>query len=308
MFHLQAKLMERKKDNMESLHILEPGREKIYFDIVQVGAGANGGQFFRSLCQDIATHFRSFNENKQEVTFGVNMLLCDADRYEDHNLSNQLCTQEDIGEFKVDALKERYEEVYGLSIGSIPRYVKTKEMIDQLFSDKGISDKYQTVKILVGMIDNNKTRQLFHDYFYSDDIENLIWIDAGVTGVNISSSDSKVIRESGFSGQVVVGFKYRGRVILKPVTDVFPEMLEDAKSSFPDESCGELIINNPQRSATNRMAATIANNVMNNLFHSQRIYSHIINFNAQTCMSGGRTGSITEEHTSMFNDLKSIEE
>lgn len=75
-------------------------------------------------------------------------------------------------------------------------------MIDQLFSDKGISDKYQTVKILVGMIDNNKTRQLFHDYFYSDDIENLIWIDAGVTGVNISSSDSKVIRKADLVGKL----------------------------------------------------------------------------------------------------------
>lgn len=70
----------------------------------------------------------------------------------------------------------------------------------------------------------------------------------------------------------------------------------------------ELIINNPQRSATNRMAATMANNVMNNLFHSQRIYSHIINFNAQTCMSGGRTGFITEEDISMLENLKSTEE
>ncbi|MDA6131076.1 hypothetical protein OSK38_27365, partial [Escherichia coli] len=76
---------------MNSINILEDGKKKLYFDIVQVGAGANGGQFFRSLCQDIATHFTSFDSKKnQKVTFGVNLVLCDADRYEGKNLANQL--------------------------------------------------------------------------------------------------------------------------------------------------------------------------------------------------------------------------
>jgi hypothetical protein len=132
-------------------------------------------------------------------------------------------------------------------------------------------------------------------------VDTLLWLDAGVKGVDITkTSDDKTVRESGFTGQIVLGFKYRGKVILEPVTSVFPDMLEDASSSFPDESCGELIINNPQRSATNRMAAMLSNNVMNNLFHSQRIYNHIINFNAQSCMSGGRVGLITKEQMDLF--------
>lgn len=289
---------------MNVLNIMEKGKRKLYFDIVQVGAGANGGQFFRSLCQDIATHFASFNSKKDhDLTFGVNLVLCDADRYEPKNLSNQLCLNGDIGDFKVEALAERYAEVYDISVGTVTEYVKTIDMLDRLFAEKEVNKEYQQVKILVGNVDNNKSRQLFHDYFYSKHVENLIWIDTGVTGVEVlnkpkeswSLEEMKMVQQSGFSGQVVVGFKYKGQVILEPVTTIFPDMLEDATSHFPDESCGDLVINNPQRSATNRMAALLTNNIMNNLFHNQTICNHVLNFNAQTGMSGGRVGFITNE-------------
>jgi hypothetical protein len=289
---------------MNVLNILEKGKTKLYFDIVQIGAGANGGQFFRSLCQDIATHFASFNSKKEhQVTFGVNLILCDADRFEPKNLSNQLCLNDDLGDFKVEVLSERYAEVYDLSVGTVTHYVKTIDILDRLFAEKEINKEYQQIKILLGMVDNNKSRQLFHDYFYSNHVENLIWIDTGVTGVEVlnkpkeswSPEEWQKVQQSGFSGQVVVGFKYKGQVILEPVTTIFTDMMEDAASHFPDESCGDLVINNPQRSATNRMAALLANNIINNLFHNQTICNHVLNFNAQTGMSGGRVGFITNE-------------
>lgn len=300
------------------LNILEHGKRKLFFDIVQAGVGANGGPFFRSLCQDIATHFASFQSKKDHhITFGVNLVICDEDRFEPKNLSNQLCLSEDIGEFKVDVLSERYANVYDVSVGAVTRYIKTKDMLDRLFAEKDVSNEYQIVKVLCGMVDNNKTRQLFHDYFYSDHVENLIWIDAGVTGItqlnheqtSWTNEEWETVQESGFSGQVVVGFKYSGKVILDPVTVVFPEMLEDASSHFPDESCGDFVINNPQRSATNRMAALLANNIINNLFHTASIYTHVLNFNAQTVnvqagMGGGRFGVIKKEQIQILNTLK----
>jgi len=182
-------------------------------------------------------------------------------------------------------------------------------MLERLFDETELPDNYQYVKVLVGMVDNNKTRQLLHDYFHSEEVDILIWIDAGVTGVEVMESpneeDEEVIRNSGFGGQVVVGFKYKGKVILDPVTDCFPNMIEDASSHFPDESCGELIINNPQRSATNKVAAMNANNIINNLFHSQRIFNHIVNFNAQTCASGGRTSLVKSDQLKRFEEVKS---
>jgi len=298
---------------MNALHILEEDKQHLYFHIIQIGAGANGGQFFRSLCQDIATYFRAFREaerkgNSDQVTFGVDLTICDADEFESKNLLNQICTEEDIGEYKVEALAERYADVYDISVKAVTQYIKNIEMLNRLFEEMTLPENYQYVKVLVGMVDNNKTRQLLHDYFYSDKEDTLIWIDAGVTGVEVIESpneeDIEMIQKSGFSGQIVTGFKYNGEVILEPVTDCFPDMLEDAASHFPDESCGEIIIDNPQRSATNRMAAVLANNIMNNLFHSQRIYNHIVPTNAQTCASGGRASIIKPEQLKCFEEVK----
>ncbi|MYL35446.1 thiamine biosynthesis protein ThiF [Pontibacillus yanchengensis] len=295
---------------MNSIHIMNEDKRKLYFNILQVGAGANGGQFFRSLCQDIATHFISFNNNpgNDQVQFGMNLTICDRDVYEPKNLANQLCTQEDMDEYKVIALAERYADVYDLSVKTVTEYIKDFSMLDQFLKAPSLDEAYQHVYVLVGMIDNNKTRQLFHDYFYSEEVDNLIWIDTGVTGVEMQSeySDEEEanIRESGFSGQAVVGFKYNGHVILEPVTDMFPNILDDAATHFPDESCGEVIINNPQRSSTNKMAALIANNIMNNLFHSQRIFNHVLNFNAQLCASGGRTSFIKDYQLQKWEEVK----
>ncbi|MFS1519517.1 ThiF family adenylyltransferase [Bacillus sp. SCS-151] len=300
---------------MQAIKLLEEGKKKLYFQVVTVGVGANGGQFFRSLCQDIRTHFNAFDEgdNINRVTFGVDLTICDADKYERKNLSNQLCTEDDIGEYKVEALAERYAGVYDISVKSVTEYIKSADILHKLFTVTDISDQYQKVKVLCGMVDNNKSRQLFHDYFYSDQVENLIWLDTGVTGVELIDTESKQteeerksVEQSGFSGQIVVGFKYKGVVILEPATVMFPNILEDAASHFPDESCGELIINNPQRSATNKMAALLANNVMNNLFHTQSIYNHVINFNAQFCDAGGRISRITKEQYQRFEELKQV--
>jgi hypothetical protein len=43
------------------------------------------------------------------------------------------------------------------------------------------------------------------------------------------------------------------------------------------------------------MTAFLANNIMNNLFHNESICNHVLNFNAQTRMSGERVGFITNE-------------
>lgn len=56
-------------------------------------------------------------------------------------------------------------------------------------------------------------------------------------------------------------------------------ILEDVEDDFP--GCGIQIPSLPQRSATNKTAAQLINNIVNNLLHSAAIYQHIINFNVQ---------------------------
>lgn len=241
-------------------------------DIVLIGVGANGSHFLRNLLQDMSIYGRDMRKNR--------LLIADGDKTEEKNIKNQLFTKEDVGEFKVNALAERYGDHYGIDVLAVPDYITDCDMLDRLFANDG------RFKILIGCVDNNRTRQLMHDYF--NHVSDLLYIDVGVEGVILkeelkgySYEDmNRMIIGSGFSGQVVVGFKTNGELILPPICDVYPNVLTDTESVFPTQNCTE-ILNNPQRLETNKMAAQIANVIINNLFHTGELYQHEILFNAR---------------------------
>lgn len=243
-----------------------------YLDIVVIGLGANGSHFLRNLLQDMSVYGRDMKKHR--------ILIADGDKTEEKNIKNQLFTAEDVGEFKVNALAERYGEHYGFDVLAFTEYITDCDMLDRLFLNDG------RFKILIGCVDNNRTRQLMHDYF--NHVSDLLYIDVGVEGVILKKelkeySDeeaNRMIIGSGFSGQVVVGFKSKGKVILPPICDVYPNVLSDTESVFPTQNCAE-IINNPQRLETNKLAAQMVNIIMNNLFHTGELYQHQIIFNAR---------------------------
>ncbi|WP_141225016.1 hypothetical protein [Paenibacillus sp. yr247] len=140
---------------------------------------------------------------------------------------------------------------------------------------------------------------MLDQYFFQDEVENLIYIDAGVEGV-AGLGEVQNVQESGFGGQIVCGFKYRSEVLLQPVGRVYTNILEDEDSPFP--GCGVQIQSAPQRSATNKTAAQLANNVVNNLLHTHSIYQHVINFNAQLC--GTSPQLISKDIKERFEVLK----
>jgi hypothetical protein len=232
-----------------------------------------------------------FLSTDDRLPISFDITLVDADRVEPKNFHRQLFDHEDLGEYKVISLVERYADYYGIEVKAVTEYVTSLEMLANLFGDGDlyIGPNVQVVPILFGLVDNNKTRQLFDEFFHSDLIENLIWIDAGIEGVMVfddpSPAEKKMIEYSGFGGQVVCGFKYRGETILEPVTRVYPNILEDEKTAFPGQSCGDAIINNPQRLQTNQMAAQLVMTYLNNLLHNHAIYFHKVNFNAQFAQS-----------------------
>lgn len=93
--------------------------------------------------------------------------------------------------------------------------------------------------ILLGCVDNNKTRQLCHQAFYQS--ENLIYIDSG---------------NGKYTGQVVCGVRKNGHTMRKPIGGVHPEMLKDT-DKFPSElSCAEAAQEDPQSIVANVTAAT----------------------------------------------------
>ncbi|USK62230.1 hypothetical protein [Peribacillus asahii] len=162
-------------------------------------------------------------------------------------------------------------------------------MLEKLFDMEHWSN-VRTIPVLVGAVDNNRSRQLMDEFFHSSHLDELIYIDAGVEGVTVipdkrphqyTDDEKEMIACSGFSGQVVVGYKSNHQVWLPPIARVYESILTDESTAFPGQSCGEAIINNPQRCATNKFAAQIVNNVLNNIFHTQTIYTHRMDFNAQ---------------------------
>ncbi|MEC2074219.1 ThiF family adenylyltransferase [Alkalihalophilus marmarensis] len=277
----------------------------IAYDIVIIGAGANGSHFFRSLLQDLS----GFEES---VT--VKITIADADKVEGKNLKNQLFDKEDIGEFKVEALVDRYSMHYGCFVQSVTSYITDISMIRSLFSltQKDVRDGVVIMPVLIGCVDNNATRQLMHRFFYEE--ENIIYVDLGVEGVtlpnpNLTPSERAIekgiIDATGFTGQVVTGYKRDGEIFLPPVGDVYRNILME-QDRFPGQSCGAAIVNNPQRCATNKLAAQLANGVIVGLFHTKSLYTHVIDFNAQ--YSGSKPhfipGPVFKKHFELLKDKR----
>lgn len=192
----------------------------------------------------------------------------------------------------------------------ITEYIKDEETLFTLLC-KSADQSFRTIPILVGMVDNNKTRQLFDRFFHRDDVKNLIYLDAGVEAVfdklefEYTEEENEEVLRSGFGGQVVCGVKMDGNVLLEPVGRLYQNILDDARSSFPDESCGDYIVNNPQRGMTNLTAALLTATYMNNLFHSGRIYTHAVNFNA--AFGGVRPTFIQEDVIEHYKQLNKLE-
>lgn len=262
------------------------------FNIVLLGVGANGSHFLRSLLQDMA--------NYKSKGLSVRLVIADGDKVEEKNIANQLFDKDDVNEYKVQALAERYGDHYGIDILAYREYVTDIETLENLYGDG------DGQRILIGCLDNNRTRQLLHEFFETQ--SDLIYIDAGVEGVimkeeiknmpecaNMTAAQiNQMIIGSGFSGQVVTGIKYRGEEVLAPMCTVYPNVLSDQESVFPTQTCAETL-NNPQRLETNKMAAQMLNIVMNNLFHTGEVYQQEIQFHARYGTSVAELISMKQE-------------
>lgn len=108
--------------------------------------------------------------------------------------------------------------------------------------------------VLIGAVDNNRSRQVCHKAFSQS--KELIYIDSG---------------NGEFSGQVVCGVRRNGRTVQKPVGSVYPELLRDKGDKFPTElSCAEAAQSDPQSMAANITAATaVVDMVYNILTHGE---------------------------------------
>lgn len=219
--------------------------------IVMIGAGGTGGHIAPQLYRLL------YSLNRP-----VRIIIADGDAVEEKNLVRQNFAFTDIGANKAKVIAERYATAFKLECEYIPDFIEDTETLEELlapdahitYSEKLVQQKkypYQMMQenvILIGAVDNNKSRQLCHEVFHK--ASNLIYIDSG---------------NGEYSGQVVCGVRRSGRTMHKPVGSLYPDVL-DITDKFPSElSCAEASISAPQTITANLTASTIVIDLLYNI-------------------------------------------
>ena len=211
--------------------------------IVMLGAGGTGGH--------IAPHlYRLLYSLERPVRF----IICDGDIVEEKNLVRQNFTPADRGENKARVLAERYSSVFGLEAEYVPSFVETEEQLRELLRpdyrrmDPTGPTFLEEMVLLLGAVDNNRSRQLCHRIFHQ--AKELVYIDSG---------------NGRYTGQVVCGIRRNHRTYYPPIGIVYPDVLED-RDKFPTElSCAEASVSAPQSMAANITAANIVVDMVYNI-------------------------------------------
>lgn len=198
--------------------------------ILIIGAGGTGGYVIPQL-------YRIAYASKRKCR----VIIADGDIVEEKNLIRQNFSPNDIGENKAAVLAERYAEVFGIETEYIPDFIESEDQLYNLLyiRHNGYSLEPQPISILIGAVDNNRSRIMCNNVF--NKLDDIVYIDSG---------------NGDFTGQVVCGAKMGGRVVSKPVAGVYPDILSDVEK-FPSElSCAERNVSAPQTIAANIFAST----------------------------------------------------
>lgn len=200
--------------------------------IIVLGAGGTGGY--------VIPHLYRIAFARKGI---VRIIVCDGDIVEQKNLVRQNFVEQDIGRNKAQVLAERYSQAFGIECEYRSSFVEDEAELRELvcpdFYSTPRNDIPETQRvILLGCVDNNKSRQMCHNVFR--DIPNLIYIDSG---------------NDEFTGQVVCGVRQNGHTTYKPVCSLYPELLKD-EDKFPSElSCAERTVSAPQSVTANLFAS-----------------------------------------------------
>lgn len=230
--------------------------------VVMLGAGGTGGH--------IAPHlYRLLYALERPVRF----IICDGDVVESKNLVRQNFIPADLGENKARVLAERYSTVFGMETEYVPSFVESEDRLKELLEPRTTYSQYyphtvisEEQVILIGAVDNNKSRQLCHRVFYQ--ARELVYIDSG---------------NGEYTGQVVCGIRSGGRTLYRPVGAVYPDVLKET-DKFPTElSCAEASVSAPQSIAANITAATAVVDIIYHILAEGESRVRQVTFSTASC-------------------------
>jgi PRTRC genetic system ThiF family protein len=217
--------------------------------IVMLGAGGTGGHIAPHLYRLLHTLDRP-----------AQVMIADGDIVEEKNLVRQNFIASDLGRNKAQVLAERYASAFGMETLYLPEFIEDEERLVKL-----VKTGTERLSILIGAVDNNRSRQLCHVVFKQSD--NLIYIDSG---------------NGEYTGQIVCGIKRSGRTYYKPLGDLYPNVLVDT-DKFPTElSCAEASVSAPQSIVANIMASTVVVAYLYNILVLGSIEVRSVTFSTKT--------------------------
>ena len=222
--------------------------------IVVLGAGGTGGY--------VIPHLYRLGYASEHPT---RIIVCDGDVVEQKNLIRQNFVEQDIGRNKAQVLAARYAAAFGIECEYRPEFIETQEELHTLTEPDRVPYPMEPQRvILLGCVDNNKSRQLCHRVF--EQKRNLIYIDAG---------------NGEHTGQVVCGVRQHGRTLYKPVCSLYPDLLED-EDKFPSElSCAERAVSAPQSVTANLTAATAVVSFLYDLLIAGDLKTRYVTFSSK---------------------------
>ena len=222
--------------------------------IVVLGAGGTGGY--------VIPHLYRLGYASEHPT---RIIVCDGDVVENKNLIRQNFVEQDIGRNKAQALAARYAAAFGIECEYRPEFIETQEELHILTEPDRVPYPMEPQRvILLGCVDNNKSRQLCHRVF--EQKRDLIYIDAG---------------NGEHTGQVVCGVRQHGRTLYKPVCSLYPDLLED-EDKFPSElSCAERAVSAPQSVTANLTAATAVVSFLYDLLIAGDLKTRYVTFSSK---------------------------
>ena len=222
--------------------------------IVVIGAGGTGGYVIPHLYRIAYVSGRP-----------CRIIIADGDIVEQKNLIRQNFAECDIGENKAQVMAERYSEVFGIETEYIPDFIENEQQLLELlrFESSG-RNSIKPISILIGAVDNNRSRIMCNNVFKK--LDDIIYIDSG---------------NGEFTGQVICGVKMSGRVISQPVASVYPDLLKDTEK-FPSElSCAERSVSAPQSIAANVFASSAVISMLYHLLIEGNLRNNRITFSSR---------------------------
>lgn len=222
--------------------------------IVVLGAGGTGGY--------VIPHLYRLGYASEHPT---RIIVCDGDVVEQKNLIRQNFVAQDIGRNKAQVLAARYAAAFGIECEYRPEFIEMQRELYELTEPDHLPYPMEPQRvILLGCVDNNKSRQLCHRVFQQK--RDLIYIDAG---------------NGEHTGQVVCGVRQSGRTLYKPICSLYPDLLED-EDKFPSElSCAERAVSAPQSVTANLTAATAVVSFLYDLLIAGDLKTRYVTFSSK---------------------------